>query len=191
VDAGTVRALAEGDHSAVNEVLTVVMQWLRRKAGHYLRTEDLEDIAIDAVERAAAAADGYRGDAQPATWLIAIAAHALGDEIRRRRRHAPFAGSLDQVQNDVEDGACVERMATDRVAAALAVEGLTADQQEAIRLTVVAELTSAEAGERMGIPAATVRSLLSRGLQKARAVLSELGEDQPPRSEVRDGEPNQ
>jgi len=187
VDAETIHALADGDRGAVEEAVTIAMQWLRYRAGHYLRQEDLEDIAMDAIERAAFAADGFRGDAEPETWLIAITAHALGDEVRRRKRHAPFAGSLDQVRSDVEDGVCVERMVTDRVAAALAVEALNADQQEAIRLVVMDELTSTEAGERMGMPAATVRSLLSRGLQKARAVLSELGENEPPRSEVHHG----
>jgi RNA polymerase sigma factor (sigma-70 family) len=123
---------------------------------------------------AAIAAPNYRGDAKPETWLIAIASNVLADEIGGRKRRAPFGQNLEELAIDPPDDTDIAQLTTDRVAAQLVLEALTPEQQEAIRLVVGDELTSAEAGKQMQKSAVAVRSLVLRGLRKARESIRDL-----------------
>ena len=67
---------------------------VHRLLGWRARAADLDDLVQDVLLRAWRARDGFRGDAQLATWLCRIALGLVHDHARRQARHRRLFGWL-------------------------------------------------------------------------------------------------
>jgi RNA polymerase sigma-70 factor (ECF subfamily) len=107
------------------------------------------------------------------TWLYGIARNAIIDLKRRQAvRPALTAHPLDEEQGATDDS--FERaLLSWQVAAAL--ERLTPEHRQVIRLAHFQGLTLREISERTGIPLGTVKSRTSYALRGLRLALEEMG----------------
>jgi RNA polymerase sigma-70 factor (ECF subfamily) len=106
-------------------------------------------------------------------WLRGIAHTAAKDGRRRTardRRHTQAAGQLRPNQQGAVDEAVAQREESDRAQALLAdlVSALPEDVRVALDLRFREDLSYAQIGEAMGVPASTVRGLLYRGTKALR-----------------------
>jgi RNA polymerase sigma-70 factor (ECF subfamily) len=142
------------------------------------------DLVAETYARAFAArrrfgADGGDPDAV-AAWTWGIARNVLHDALRRggrERRALRRLGVQAPALSDLEQ-ARVEELAELgdlRAAVAAALEGLSAEQREAVRLRVVAELDYPQVASRLGISEQAARARVSRGLRALSAALDGAG----------------
>ena len=140
---------ALGDRGAAEEVVQEVFTRLWRHAERY---------------------DPSRGSVR--TWLYQIARHAIID-LRRRAAVRPVLAAEGMEAEDPE-GLSIERaMLGWQVAAAL--ERLSPDHRQVIRLVHVQGLSVREIAERCGLPEGTVKSRTWYALRSLRLVLEEMG----------------
>jgi RNA polymerase sigma-70 factor (ECF subfamily) len=158
-----------------------LLTWLTR------RTYDAQlamDLVGETYARAYEARRRFRGDPSDpdalAAWTWGIARHVLGDALRRggnERRALRRLGVEPPVLSDAEQ-ARVEDLAelgSLRAAVAAALDDLSPDQREAVRLRVVAELDYPVIAGRLGISEQAARARVSRGLRALGAALDGCG----------------
>lgn len=151
-----------------------------RLTGQHPDAEDLTAETFLLAYRSLSAFDDERLETlQPRAWLSAIVVNQWRNQCRNASRrprvvtrplvHVPEpADPLPGVEQRVEaheDGR--------RLAAALL--GLPERQRIAVVLRFVGDLSTAEVGEVMGCPAGTAKSLVSRGLDRLRPLVSAGG----------------
>lgn len=149
----------------------VVFSTALRVSGH---RADAEDLTAEAFLRAYRALAGYDRERiaalQPRAWLLTILLNLWRNGLRaagRRPRTAP----LEAAPEPPEPGESVEQVAVrHEVGRELAglLTGLPADQRQAVVLRHVADLPISEIAEVLGVPQGTVKSHISRGLQRLR-----------------------
>jgi RNA polymerase sigma factor (sigma-70 family) len=110
-------------------------------------------------------------------WLLTIARRQLAHFLRRghaqRTAIRRLGISVPAVHED--DLAAIERAAGLEGARALlddALEGLTRDQREAVRMRVVDDLPYDEVARRLGVSEPTARARVSRGLRALQGALA-------------------
>ena len=106
-----------------------------------------EEIAQETFLRAFSKAKSFRGEADEATWLCAIAKNLFIDEQRRRGKTAPIPEDLPA------DGKAVELQISDRDASFrihMALHALEEPYREAFELRVFGELSFREIGTIFG-----------------------------------------
>jgi RNA polymerase sigma-70 factor (ECF subfamily) len=134
-----------------------------------------EEIVQEVFTRVWRHAEGYdpsRGSVR--TWLYQIARHAIID-MRRRAAVRPQL-ALQEPQGDTEDveGLSIERaMLGWQVATAL--DRLTPEHRQVIRLAHVQGLSVREIAQRCALPEGTVKSRTWYALRSLRLVLEEMG----------------
>ena len=143
------------------------------------RVDDAEDAVQDAFVKAYAALTRFRAGAPFRPWLLRIVAN----EARNRRRSAGRRAGLalraaeDRPPNDAAPS--VESAVLDqetRTTLLAAVNELRDDDREIIGCRYFLDLSEAETAEALGIPRGTVKSRLSRALQRLREGLTSAGE---------------
>ena len=167
-DAGLLRAVADGDRTALAELYAEHAPWLVLRLSRRCNDPGLVDEVVQdtfvAVWRSAGTWDG-RG--QVAAWIWGIGVRRLVDGLRRRpartallrEDHAGLALSAEeQVLLGVEHGDL-----------AGALGRLSPELRAVVQATVLDGLTTREAGRLLGIPAGTVKTRMMR----ARAALRE------------------
>jgi RNA polymerase sigma factor (sigma-70 family) len=133
------------------------------------RTHDSEaaaDLTAETFAAALVARGRYRPRSTPAAaWLFGIAQHKLADFRRRGSAESRMRARLgmERVAVDAEDAELI-RWLGDDVAVAM-VDGLPADQRDAIRAHVLEDRDYAEIARAGRLSEATVRKRVSRGLQ--------------------------
>lgn len=140
------------------------------------------DLVGETFARAFARRRRFRGQSltEAEAWLWAIARNALADALRRGRAEREGLRRLGvqtpQLADDellrVEQLAGVEEL---RVAIGEALQTLSADQREALRLRVVLEMDYPAVAARLGVSQATARARVSRGLRALSATLDLAG----------------
>lgn len=132
---------------------------------------DAEDVAQDALVKAYRALGRFRRDAPFRPWLLAIVAN----EARNRRRAAGRREGLAlRAAGDASSGDAAPSPEGAAVAAAErrqlldAVERLPDDQRLAVACRYLLELSEQETAHVLGVPAGTVKSRLSRALDRLR-----------------------
>jgi RNA polymerase sigma-70 factor (ECF subfamily) len=132
-----------------------------------------EEIVQEVFLRAWRHADSYDpGRAAVRTWLYQITRHAIIDA-RRRASVRPGLPHRDAV-DDAEGGASLEQaMLGWQVAAAL--ERLTPEHRQMIRMAQFRGLTMREIAEHTGLPLGTVKSRTWYALRSLRLALEEMG----------------
>ena len=132
-----------------------------------------EDLSQDAFTRAFGALDGFRGEASPRTWLLAIARNRCLDHLVRARR-APWAGHDDA---EPDDHAADEPPPFDLLSRREDAERAMAVLGESERALVVLHFGHGvgylELADSFGLREGAVRMRISRALAKMREALRE------------------
>lgn len=102
-----------------------------------------EEITQETFFRAFSKQSRFRGEANEATWLCAIAKNLFLDEKRRQGRQEPFPDELPDAGRGVEQGA-VDRDTSFRIH--MALHALEEPYREAFELRVFGELSFREIG---------------------------------------------
>jgi RNA polymerase sigma-70 factor (ECF subfamily) len=132
--------------------------------------EEIVQEVFTRVWRHAEAYDPTRGSVR--TWLYQIARHAIIDMRRRASVRPPLA--LQEPDDDAAEGLSIERaMLGWQVATAL--DRLSQEHRQVIRLAHVQGLSVREIAERCGLPEGTVKSRTWYALRSLRLVLEEMG----------------
>jgi RNA polymerase sigma factor (sigma-70 family) len=177
-DGELLRRAAAGDRAAFSELYcrheTIVAGFLVR------RTRDPEltaDLVSETFAAAIVGARGFRDEGQSAIgWLLGIARNLWARTVERGRIERRACQRLGVERVALADGS-VERVealidAEDPANPLLrALDALPAGQREAIRAHVLEEQPYSELAGRLGVPEATVRQRVSRGLARLRTTL--------------------
>jgi RNA polymerase sigma-70 factor (sigma-E family) len=111
----------------------------------------------------------------PEAWVRTVALNS----VRHRWRHASvvrrYQGKVPGPQGPVDVG-------PEHVAIVTALEGVDADQREAVVLHYLADLSVADIAAQLGVPEGTVKSRLSRARSRLAGLLDDTDDD---REEVR------
>lgn len=130
--------------------------------------EDLVQETMVSVWRKASYFDSDRAGA--ATWIFTVARNLRIDHLRRQRNPADLPQDpIDEPPSVEETLLGVER--DERVRKALS--GLSAEQQEIIRLSYYAEKTQSEIAGELGLPLGTVKSRTRLAMNRLRALLED------------------
>ncbi len=173
MDADILSRLAENDAGAVDECFLYVKQWALKHTGSL---QDAEDIAQETVVQAWRMRESYRGRSKVTTWLVGIAMNVLRNKLRREERHVPRAESIESADGDPAEDLDDETALLSRMEIETALASLTEEERGALLLTTVEELTSAEAGARLGRTANACRLAKARALRKLGEYRRKLGE---------------
>jgi RNA polymerase sigma-70 factor (ECF subfamily) len=134
--------------------------------------EEIVQEVFTRVWRHAEAYDPERGSVR--TWLYQIARHAIIDMRRRASVRPPLALQEPEPDADHAEGLSIERaMLGWQVATAL--DRLSPEHRQVIRLAHVQGLSVREIAERCGLPEGTVKSRTWYALRSLRLVLEEMG----------------
>lgn len=144
-----------------------VRGFLRRLMRH---VDEAEDIAQDAFMRAFESLHGFDGRASFRTYVCGIAFRVWRDRnrawIRRLTRERTYS---EETANPETDAAQTER----RLALRQAMETLPEAQRAALALCLGAEFTHEEAASALQLPLGTIKSHITRGRARLKAVLGE------------------
>lgn len=171
-DAHLLDAVGAGDRYALAELYARHAPWLllrlsRRCGDHGLVDEVLQDTFVAVWRRPG----GWSGDGEVAAWLWGIAARRMVDGFRRRP--AQTAALPDNEALGVGRSAEDEALSGGEYGdVSTAMRRLPDDLRAALRATVVDGLTTAEAAQRLGIPAGTVKTRVMRAKAVLRKALS-------------------
>ena len=163
LDAGFVELFDAHRHVVFSTALRLCGRWA-----------DAEDLTAEAFLRAYRALAGYDDERiaalRPRAWLLTILTNLWRNSLRSAARHPPPA-LLDEASEPADPGECLhqvaERHETGRELAVLLAE-LPDNQRAAVVLRHVADLPIAEIAEVLGSPQGTVKSHISRGLDRLR-----------------------
>jgi RNA polymerase sigma-70 factor, ECF subfamily len=140
------------------------------------QAEDLVQEVFTRVWRKAETYDASRASFR--TWLYGIARNAIIDQKRRASvRPALSSHAAEEDEHGQVDRSLENALLRWQVNAAL--ERLTADHRQVIRLAHFQGLTLRQISERTGLPLGTVKSRTSYALRGLRLALEEMGVDQP------------
>lgn len=172
------KAARAGDGEAFGEVYsrheTIVAGFLAR------RTRDVEltaDLTAETFAVALLRSDQFRDEGQAAIgWLLGIARNLLRrtwerGQAERRARNRLQMGRVELGEASMERiEALIDAETPDNPLYA-ALEALPADQKDAIRARVLEELSYDDLASRLGVPKATARQRVSRGLARMKTTL--------------------
>ena len=154
---------------------------LRYFARRTLDPETAAELTAETFAEAFASRETYRDQGvNGVAWLYGIARHRLGrffrngkvDAAARRKLGMPERDLPPEAYERLEDLIDVARI---REALAEALETLSPDQRDAMRLRVIDDLGYAEVAQRLRCTEQSARQRVSRGLRKVALVLQERG----------------
>jgi len=154
---------------------------LRYFARRTLDPETAAELTAETFAEAFASRATYRDQGvNGVAWLYGIARHRLGRFFRSGRVDAAARRKLGMPERDLppDDYERIEDLidfAPIREALAEALESLSPDQREAMRLRVIDGLGYAEVAERLKCTEQNARQRVSRGLRKIALLLQERG----------------
>lgn len=159
----------QGNSEAFGQLYEIYADQMYRYALWYLgASEPAEDAVSDAVCSAFASVGDLRNPESFKPWLFRILANCcksyLSDKIRARSHEVP---ELDE--SLAQTGSCPH----DCVELRLAVQNLNETDRRILLLSVIGGYASAEIGDMLSMPPGTVRSRLSRALEKLRRLLDD------------------
>jgi RNA polymerase sigma-70 factor (ECF subfamily) len=131
-----------------------------------------EDLAQDTFARAFASIDGYRGEASPRTWLLAIARDRCLDRLAHARR-APWGADPDLDPDDhVMDQPAPYDLLANRDDAQRAMAVLAENERALVVLHYGHGVGYPELADSFGIAQGAVRMRVSRALAKMRDAIA-------------------
>ena len=179
-DAELIGRAKAGDVAAYTELVRRYQDVAVRTAHVIAPDGDAEDAAQEAFIKAYRALPRFREDAPFRPWLLQIVAN----EARNRRRSAGRRTGLalraaeDRPSDDAAPSPESAVLAHERQAALVAaVNALRDEDREVIGARYFLDLSEAETAAALGIPRGTVKSRLSRALDRLRAGMAAGTED--------------
>jgi RNA polymerase sigma factor (sigma-70 family) len=178
-----VKRAKRGDVSAYEQLVGMHQEVAFRTAWLIAgSTGDAEDAAQDAFVKAYKAIGRFRAEAPFRPWLLSIVANEARNRLRSAARRQAL--SLRLVEGRSEGGAApspegAALSAFDREAVLRALEKLSPEDRLVISYRYFFELGEAEMAQAMSCPRGTVKSRLSRALQRLRSQLEEFEEGTP------------
>ncbi|MDY7103086.1 MAG: RNA polymerase sigma factor [Actinomycetota bacterium] len=164
-DAALVRCAAAGLTEAFDELVRRYRPLLHHLARGWARDpRDAEELVQDTLVKMWSGLPSFRAEARVSTWLHTICRRTAIDRSRRRRLELT---SLDDEPEPATDSADVET--DDQLALDDVLSVLQPPHRAAVVLVDVDGYTAAEAADREGIPASTMRSRVG----KARRLLAD------------------
>ena len=143
---------------------------LSRLGDRGLAEEVVQDVFMR-VWRHAADYDPARGSVR--TWLYGIARNAIVDLERHRARRPPLAAREPELEGGASADEPIER-ALLRWQVQSAIDRLTPEHREVVRLAHLGGLSVKEIADLLGLPAGTVKSRTFYALQNLRLALDEM-----------------
>jgi RNA polymerase sigma factor (sigma-70 family) len=178
-DAELIDRARKGEVMAYEELVRRYQDIAVRTAHLISPDGDAEDAAQEAFVKAFAALGRFRTGSPFRPWLLQI----VTNEARNRRRSAGRRATLalraaeDRPSDDAAPSPESAVLASERRAVLLAaLNALRDDDREVIAARYFLELSESETAEALGIPRGTVKSRLSRALERLRA---QLGATEP------------
>ncbi len=151
-------------HALLGELARVIRRFLLSRFGYYDQVDDCVQECLLAIHAARHTYDSRR-DFKP--WLFAIVRHKAVDHLRRQRRQRRH--TLEAVP---EDDLAVSSLAMEnQVTQGQLIADLAPDYREAITLTKIVGLSSAEAAARLNISESALKVRVHRALRRLRRML--------------------
>jgi RNA polymerase sigma factor (sigma-70 family) len=177
-DGDLLRRAAAGDRDAFSVLYTryepIIAAYLARRSGD---PELAADLTAETFAAAIVGAGRFRDEGQSAIgWLLGIAGHLLArtwqrGQIERRAQTRlgvePVAisdASLERVEALIDDADRSNPLL-------LALDALPKSQRDAVRAHVLDEQPYSDLAKQLGVPEATVRQRVSRGLTRLRTAI--------------------
>ncbi|MEM1112815.1 MAG: RNA polymerase sigma factor [Pseudomonadota bacterium] len=161
-------AAQQGDEQAyralLGELAEVIKRYMISRFGYYDQVEDCVQECLLAIHRARRSYDPKR-PFKP--WLFAIVRHKAVDSFRGQRRHQ--ASSLDLASE--EELAISSQEMEDQLTQGQLIAALSPDYREAITLTKIIGLSSAEAAARLDISEGTLKVRVHRAIGRLKSML--------------------
>jgi RNA polymerase sigma-70 factor (ECF subfamily) len=176
------RAVA-GDGGAFAQVydrhVDTVFSYCLRQTVSAADAEDVTSVVFFEAWRKARSVTFVAGSVKP--WLLAVAMNVARNQARSRHRYQRMLERLPAVAvtPDIADVAIRDVESEEFTARFVAcMNTLPARERDVIALCDLAELSYDEAAAALGVPVGTVRSRLSRGRRRLRALLASAQSDE-------------
>lgn len=177
-----IRKAGDGDAYAFEQLMTAheskMYAVALRMCGN---REDAQDCLQEAMLRVYRAMSGFKGQSSFSTWVYRITMNSCLDELRRRKSRA--GTSLDALLENgfspCDDGDTPEQnslRSEQRRVLERAIAALPEDMRSAIVLRDIQGCSYDEIAQALDANVGTIKSRISRGREKLRAVLSEQPE---------------
>lgn len=179
-DTELLRAVGAGEEEAFRSLfrrygpnaMAVAQRIVRQR---FLAEEIVQEVFL-AVWRDPQAYEERRGAFR--SWLMAMVHHRAVDAVRReetqRRRAEELVGIEPGLEEDPADRVAEEvDLPRERRAVRAAMEGLPAEQREAVELMYFEGLSQSAIAERLSVPLGTVKSRTLLAMRKLRSALEE------------------
>ncbi len=160
--------LVAGDRAALGAAFERWADLVHGVARQLVGRHDADDVTQQvyvAAWRSRTGFDPERGEVPG--WLVGITRNVARQHLRRRGpTHLELSPELDEDVTTPEQDHVI-----DALMVASTLRDLPDDQRTVLELTLLEELTQAEAADRLGIPLGTVKTRHRRGLQTIRTTL--------------------
>ncbi len=183
-DAALVRAAANGDRRALNDLLARHLDRIHAVCRRICGPDDAPDATQHALIGISRAIARFDGRAAVTTWMHRIAVNAALDEVRRAQRRAVPASDRPALLESVTAPEIGPERIVDRLDLDAALAEIPEDFRVAVVLRDVSGLDYSEIATVLSIPIGTVRSRIARG----RAALAARLGNQTPSSDVQSGD---
>lgn len=151
----------------------LVVGWLMRQTG---RPEVAADLAAEVFSAAYIAAPRFRAGPEPAAaWLLGIARNKLLRSLRRKRTEDAARRRLAIVPLDIDEDTLKAIELIDGSELVALLDGLPAEQRQAVRARVLEDLGYSELAARLNVTQQVARKRVSRGLQSLRRLAQHEG----------------
>jgi RNA polymerase sigma factor (sigma-70 family) len=176
LESGLVERARRGDTAAYGELVRRY-QTLAFRVAYVIvgSAEEAEDAAQEGFVRAYNALASFRDGSSLRPWLLTIVANAARSRRAAAARHPTLAlsAAADRPSDDAAQLPEAAALAAELQRELLrAVHALRGDDQQVIVCRYFLDLTEAETAEVLGCPRGTVKSRLSRALQRLRRQLT-------------------
>jgi RNA polymerase sigma factor (sigma-70 family) len=176
LESGLVERARRGDTAAYGELVRRYQTLAFRVAFVIVGSvEEAEDAAQEGFVRAYNALGSFRDGSPLRPWLLTIVANAARSRRAAAARHPTLAlsAAADRPSDDAAQLPEAAALAAELQRELLrAVHALRGDDQQVIVCRYFLDLTEAETAEVLGCPRGTVKSRLSRALQRLRRQLT-------------------
>lgn len=171
-DAQLVAAARAGDRAAMDALLRRHYDRIHTLCRRMARNDaDALDATQEALITIVRRLDRFDGRSSFSTWSYRVASNACLDELRRRgRRPQPVDDEVLHREREPSEGPAERIVEIDSMS--LALQSVDEIYRIPLVMRDVMDLDYREIGERLGVPAGTVKSRIARG---RRALAAELG----------------
>lgn len=163
-----------GDNDAVREVIAEFGGPVRTVARSMMSEPELvSEVVQQTFIKAWKASSSFDPQRELAPWLYSIARRTAIDVLRRERR--PTMGDHEP-ETDVAVMPMSFEQTWERYEVRRALEQLSPEEGEVIRLSHLVGIPHAEIAERLGLPLGTVKSRANRGMKRLAIALGHLND---------------